>query len=119
MEKDSQVTDEIKASRTSELKKAVALGVSQWGRDAAREMVPAWACAEGNRDNDLRWPTREPTIASLARAIDVSHNAMTLCLGGQRPGYKTRTKLEEYLGLTIGGMTDVLSVISKLQGSGE
>ena len=94
--------EESKAKRTRTLKVAVALGISQWGKNAAREMVPEFALGPSG------------TISALARAIGVNRSSLSLCLGAQSPKHDVRRKLEDFMDISTGGMTDVLSVIEEI-----
>jgi len=99
-----------RARRTGELKKAVALEVQTSSgpdkRNAGRKMVPFWAHDVGKCD--------APTISSLARATGMSRSFLSLYLAGKRKSHKAREILEEHLELTTGGMLDVLSVLEGL-----
>ena len=107
---------DLKAQRTSDLKKAVTLRAQQLepeGRcmDAAKEMIPQWAYEQGKCER--------PCLTSLAEAIDVHKGDLSRLFSGVSPQKEARLKLEAHLGLTpssAGGMTDVLSVIERLQG---
>lgn len=100
------LADERKAKRTRELKIAVALGTSQWGADAAREILPTFAHELGKCD--------APNISSLARASGITRQWVSATLNMRSPGHAVRRRLEDHLELTIGGMTDVLSVLEEL-----
>ena len=96
-----------KDKRTRELKIAVALAKSEHGKESARQMVPFWAHGQGKCD--------APDISSLARAIGANRTSLSLCLGCSSGGYwAIRKKLDHHLGLTSGGMSDVLSVVEAL-----
>ena len=97
-----------RVKRTSELKIAVALGVSQWGKNAALEMVPVWACEEGL--------IPIPTYRELARSMKVNHSNLWICLSyyNGEPRHNVRAKLESFLDLSTGGMYDVLAILEKL-----
>lgn len=99
--------------RTGELKKAVALEVqtslSTFKKSAAARMIPFWAHDVGK--------CAAPTVAALAREIGLDRPHLSMVLNMQRPGGGldgVRRKLEAHLELSIGGMTDVLSVMEAL-----
>ena len=99
-----------RARRTGELKKTVAMFVqTSSGPDklkAAAQMVPYWAHNVGYCQTD--------TITSLAEASGIDRSWLSLTLNMKRPGHAVRRALEDYLELSIGGMTDVLSVLEGL-----
>lgn len=88
--------------RTSDLYNMVAQAIGEHGKDAARRKVPDFAKAS--------------TISRLADLIAVDRSSLSLCLGvcGTKPATKIRERLEEYLGLSEGGMTQVLGQLKGL-----
>lgn len=103
-----------RAKLTRALVKAVAMAaqIAPEGekRDAARQMVPVFAASE----DLLEGP--EPTVLDLAKAMGVDRSNLWMCLGiyNGEPRHKMRRRLEEFIGLTPGGMTQVLALLEKL-----
>jgi len=94
--------EKLKAEYTRILKISVALGVAQFGKNSARQMVPEFALgADGN-------------MATLAQEIGETRRDLSRCLGIQQPKRHVRRALESYLELTPGGMDDILSVLEAL-----
>ena len=99
-----------KANNTRTLVLSVAMGISEWKRESAREMVPQYAFEM----ELINGP--DPTVGTLARAMGVDRSNLWMCLGiyrGERRN-KVRETLEEFLDLLPGGMTQVLALLEKL-----
>ncbi len=99
-----------RADRTRTLVIAVACGISEWKKGTAREIVPKYA-------EELELLGQEKAnVPGLARAMDVDRANLHVCLGGDPKNRRdnVRRRLEDFLGLTPGGMTQALSLMEKL-----
>ena len=84
----------------SDLVKAVALAIPEYGKEAAKEMVLEMA--------------GEDSLTSFARLLRVDRSSLSTCLSGNRPHHRLRRQIEAHLDLTPGAMTNVLAMVESL-----